>query len=325
MTPTTLVSVVMSTYNGQRYLGASLDSVLSQEGIDFEVVVVDDGSTDTSTEILSEYARRDRRLRVIRQENRGLTRALARGCEEARGRLIARQDDDDTSVTWRLSRLAAVLERHPEVAVASSWVESIGPEDEFLSVTTYPDDVNTATEGVLHRRRSPFHGSVMFRKEDFGAVGGYRPQFYFAQDADLWFRIAERGGFLFVPEVLYRFRITEGAISTRHRDSQVKLYALAEECRSARRSGRSDDDFLAQAAEIRPGMSGGGRTKRGAGAYFLGRTLLRNGDSRARKYLRAYVRERPFDPRGWLGLFQAVLPLRRRSRGQRAPRTGESP
>ena len=120
-----LVSVVMSVYNGEGYLPASLDSLLAQEGVDFEIVVVDDGSTDQSPEILENYARKDYRVRVIRQENAGLTKALARGCGEATGELVARQDADDVSFPGRLAKLTAVLRENAGVAVAASWVEVI--------------------------------------------------------------------------------------------------------------------------------------------------------------------------------------------------------
>ena len=91
------VSVLMSVYNGARYLRAAIESVLSQQGVDFELLAVNDGSTDKSGSILDEYAARDPSVRVIHQENLGLTRALIRGCNEARGRFIARQDADDVS------------------------------------------------------------------------------------------------------------------------------------------------------------------------------------------------------------------------------------
>ena len=108
-TSSPLVSVVMSVFNGGDYLQTALESVLDQEGVDFEFVVVDDGSTDGSAAKLAEIARRDARVRVIRQENAGLTRALMRGCSEARGDFVARQDGDDLSCAGRLARQARVL------------------------------------------------------------------------------------------------------------------------------------------------------------------------------------------------------------------------
>src|SRR5882672_1702517 len=102
MTP--LVSVVTSTYNGASYLENSLQSVLDQTGVQFELIVVDDGSTDGSAEILARLAGKDSRLRLLRQKNQGLTRALIRGCAEARGTYIARHDSDDLSLPGRLEK-----------------------------------------------------------------------------------------------------------------------------------------------------------------------------------------------------------------------------
>ena len=103
------VSVVMSVYNGANHLSETLDSVLSQEDCDFEFIVVNDGSTDGTTRVLDDYAKRDKRLRVIHQENTGLTRALIRGCSEACGKFIARQDSGDISLPGRLKMQMNVL------------------------------------------------------------------------------------------------------------------------------------------------------------------------------------------------------------------------
>ena len=106
MTTIPKVSVVMSVYNGAEHLAETLDSVLQQEDCDFEFIVVNDGSTDSTASILDEYARRDPRLRIIHQSNTGLTQALINGCHQARGEYIARQDAGDVSLSSRLSILA---------------------------------------------------------------------------------------------------------------------------------------------------------------------------------------------------------------------------
>lgn len=306
------VSVVLGTFNGSRYLGAALDSVLVQEGVDLEVVVVDDGSTDSSPEILATVARRDSRVRVIRQENAGLTRALARGCEAATGEYIVRQDDDDLSCPGRVEKLIHVLATRPEVAVATSWNELVGPKDEHLDFVRFPEGVEAGTEVVLEQKRNPAHGSVAFRKTDYEAAGGYRPTFYFAQDTDLWLRLAERGGVLFLPEVLYRVRAVDGSITTRHRAAQAQLFELARECRQARAAGEPEAPILERASRIRPGGETGAGAKNGAGTYFIGRMLIRNRDPRALEYMRRYVGLRPTDPKGWAGMAQAALMAARR-------------
>ena len=109
MSEKVVVSVVMSVYNGAKYLRESVESVLSQEGVAFEFIIVNDGSTDDSGIILAEYAARDDRIRIIEQENTGLTRALIRGCDEAQGKYIARQDADDISMPNRLLQLQNLI------------------------------------------------------------------------------------------------------------------------------------------------------------------------------------------------------------------------
>ena len=313
-----VVSVVMSVYNDETYLAASLESLLAQEGVNFEVVVVDDGSTDRSPEILASFARADARVRVVRQENAGLTKALARGCVEAKGELIARQDADDLSRPGRLAKQASILVEDPKVAVAASWIELIGPRDEHLMTTRFPVGPEAGTRGVLEERRSPIHGSAMFRKRDLEAVGGYRPEFYFAQDSDLWFRLADQGAFLFLPEVLYAFRVQGGSITARHRPKQLELYELALACRAARLAGRPEAPLLEAAARVRPARKETGPdSSRETASYFLGCILLRRRDPRAIDYLKAHFRQKPLDPKGWVRLAQAMVTMQVFSRNRR--------
>ena len=126
------VSVVMSVYNGASDLAVTMDSILSQEGVEFEFIVVNDGSSDKTGQILNDYAQRDSRVRIIHQENTGLTRALIRGCDAARGEFIARQDAGDVSLPSRLKSQASLLRDHPDCVLVSCWTDMVGPEGEFL-------------------------------------------------------------------------------------------------------------------------------------------------------------------------------------------------
>ena len=126
------VSVVMSVYNGASHLAATMDSILSQEGVELEFIVVNDGSTDKTGEILDDYARRDGRVRVIHQENTGLTRALIRGCAAATGEFIARQDAGDVSLAGRLARQLDVFRNNSNVVMTSCGTRFVGPDGEVL-------------------------------------------------------------------------------------------------------------------------------------------------------------------------------------------------
>ena len=169
----------------------------------------------------------------------------------------------------------------------------------FPGMSRRERELSRPTGGARCMDRRCSAGPTMRRSGDIA------PDFYFTQDWDLWYRLAERGGFLFLPEALYQFRVTEGSITSKFRPAQTRLQALARSCRDARRRGASEEPYLSEARTLRPENLNAVRAPAGTGAYFLGRTLLSNRDSRARGYLRAYVRQRPLDPRGWVSLVQA--------------------
>jgi len=237
----------MSVYNGGTALAATLDSVLAQEGVAFEFIVVDDGSTDGSGALLDDHARRDERLRVIHQDNRGLTRALIRGCAAAKGPFIARQDAGDISLPGRLARQSAFLESNPEVVLTACGTRFVGPAGELLyEQVQHGDELQRGLEQLDSKRiRGPsHHGSVMFRQAAYHAVGGYRPEFRVAQDLDLWMRLAEVGGCVAVPEVLYQAWLTRGAISHNRRDEQLRMTAIILQSAALRRLGWEDSSVM---------------------------------------------------------------------------------
>src|SRR5262249_21374571 len=126
------VSVVMSVYNGGSDLAVTMNSILSQEGVEFEFIVVNDGSTDKAGEILDDYARRDGRVRVIHQQNTGLTYALIRGCAAATGEFIARQDAGDVSLAGRLALQSDVFRNNASVVMTSCGTRFVGPGNKVL-------------------------------------------------------------------------------------------------------------------------------------------------------------------------------------------------
>jgi glycosyltransferase involved in cell wall biosynthesis len=307
MNPFPDISVVMGVFNGDRYLQRGLDSVLSQEGVELEFIVIDDGSTDESGRILADAAARDPRLRIIRQENAGLTQALIRGCGLARGRYIARQDGDDLSMPGRLRRQLELLDSDESLVMASSWAEVIGPDDEPLLVHRRPVDPSQATELLVHGRSGPpGHGSVMFRRDAYERVGGYRQLFYFAQDSDLWLRMAMQGRIGYLQEVLYRYRISPESISGRLHPAKLPYARLITALHEARLRGESEDPILAT-ADLRPLEASGGSNSAGATDYFIARCLFGRRDARALPYLRRALAANPRNLRGWLLLAPTAL------------------
>jgi Glycosyl transferase family 2 len=306
------VSVVMAVFNGGRYLASSVRSILDQHSVDLELVVVEDGSTDGSRDVLSGLARDDARLRVLWQDNQGLTRALIRGCLESRGVLIARQDADDTSVAGRLAAQQQILDTQAAVSLVSCWTHHFGPEDEPLGTWTGPVSPEEATRGLRARKLKDLrgigaHGSAMFRREDYFRVGGYRPEFYYAQDLDLWLRLTEIGQLAVVQQSLYCWRQLPRSITGLSRASQMRTAELILEGARLRTMGAAESGVLRRASAIRPGAGPRPPTlaAEGPGLYYVGKRLFDRRDRRAIRYLSAAARARPWHLKSWVCLLLA--------------------
>jgi len=299
MTAVPYVSVVMGVYNTARYLRAAIDSVLAQQGVDFEFIIVDDGSTDETPGILAEASAHDSRVRIITQTNAGLTQALIRGCAAARGRYIARQDGDDLSMPDRLRLQAGMLDADPSLVFVSCWSEVIGPGGEPLIKYQRPG-TKAAAKGMLLRERCgpPGHGSVMFRRDAYESVGGYRALFYYAQDSDLWLRLANVGELNYVQRVLYHYRISAESISGRLHATKLPYARLIDELHLARQNGEDETDILQRFV---PPERQNKRSPSSADStqYFIARCLIAKRDARARIYLRACLLANPLNLRAW--------------------------
>ncbi len=302
----------MGVFNGAERVAAAAESILRQDGVRPELIVVNDGSTDGTAEILEACAARDPRVRIIHQANAGLTHALIRGCREANGAFIARQDADDVSLPGRLRKQVERLAARPQESLVSCWTRFVGPAGEELYVAQPEDDPEQGTRSLRATdlatlRGISSHGSALFRREDYQRAGGYRGQFYFAQDLDLWLRLTDRGLVGFVPEVLYELRFTPTSISMRYRAQQLDLTRVAMALTAVRQRGGDEWPLLARAAAIRPTASRpASAADREKGLYFIGRCLLDRGDRRASRYFRAAIRQRPLSLRAWVGLGRAA-------------------
>jgi glycosyltransferase involved in cell wall biosynthesis len=204
------VSVVLPVRDGERFVREAVESVLAQTYADLELIVVDDGSADATSEILRGF--RDDRLRVLRQEPAGLVAALRRGVAEARAPLVARMDADDVSEPARLERQAELLERRPRVGMVATWTAVIDEVGRELRREVLPSAHQDLARRLL--LRNPFqHGSVVVRRDALEAAGGYRDDYGANEDYDLWRRLARSWELACVPEVLYRYRVHGGAVT----------------------------------------------------------------------------------------------------------------
>ena len=210
-----LISVVMGAYCAENTLRQALDSILNQTVKDWEFIICDDGSTDSTADILCEYAEKDPRIRILTNaQNRGLPYTLNRGLAASRGKYIARMDADDFSEPDRFEKELAVLESRPEISIVGSQV-ALFDDSGVWGVVKYPlepvpDDLKN---GIIF-----FHGSVLVRREAYEAVGGYceEPRAVRVEDFDLWVRMYEKGiRGANIDKCLYRFRMDANAASKR--------------------------------------------------------------------------------------------------------------
>jgi len=302
----------MSVYNGGDELRPTLASILAQSGVDFELVVIDDGSTDSSGAVLDDIAARDSRVHVIHQENRGLTRALATGCAGAHGRYIARHDCGDTSHPRRLALQKQLLDDNADLAFVSCWTAYVGPEDEPL-YETRGSGAASAPTAILDPSREwgvvdgpTHHGSVMMRRDAYERAGGYRAAFAVGQDWDLWYRIAALGKFQTVPETLYTAQITPGSISGGARTAQQELAKLSLAAMNARQRGGSDEEILRRAAAVRV-VRDTTPCGEARGLYAIGEVLRRRRDPRACPYFRRALALCPSLIKAWIRYAQSFV------------------
>ena len=206
------VSVVMSVRNGQRHLREAVDSILGQTYRDFELIIVDDGSTDGTLEILRSYG--DPRITLIPQEHRGLVPSLNRAIGSATAPYVARMDADDVAAPSRLEDQTAFLDSHPEFVLVGSNLLFI--DESGHTVLDSPLLLHDEEIRLEMLTRCPFgHSSVMFRREAAVAAGLYRRDYWPAEDYDLWRRLATHGRFANLNTTLTRYRVSaEGVTST---------------------------------------------------------------------------------------------------------------
>jgi glycosyltransferase involved in cell wall biosynthesis len=215
-----VISVIFSVFNGALYLKEAVESILNQTFEDFEFIIVDDGSTDATPKILDMFTD-SRIIRLHNEKNLGLVKSLNKALAVARGELIARMDADDISNPERFQKQLVYLKQHPEVGVLGTAMAQVDEQGRSISVLILP----LQHELILWQTIfgcAIFHATVMMRRRELVAVGGYDVNFLHTEDIELWSRLLGRTKFANLPEVLYTRRLHPRSIISTQSASQYR-------------------------------------------------------------------------------------------------------
>jgi glycosyltransferase involved in cell wall biosynthesis len=238
-----LVSVVLPVFNGATYIVAAVNSILAQTFTDFELLVIDDGSTDATRDLLAPIARTDQRLQILAEPHRGLVGTLNHGLAVARGALIARMDADDVALPGRLAAQVAYLKSHPDCVVVGTTILKVKADGHSKSPPKWKLPIYRPLAFPPEIGGVP-HPTALMRADALATVGGYRAYFYNAEDRDLWARLWTVGRIHQLPDVALHYRVHAGSVTRLRRGEQLLSHMLADMSAVARTLQRDDHDIL---------------------------------------------------------------------------------
>jgi len=210
------MTVIMPTFNVDKFIARAIESMLSQTFKDFELIIIDDASTDGTLEIARSYAKKDSRIKiVVNEKNLQVATTLNKGIKIAKSQIIARMDPDDISFPERLEKQFTFMKKHPNIAIVGTNILIINELGELISKREYPDKSNKLKK--LMFKYSPFaHPTVMFRKKIFQEFGGYSVSMVPCEDIDLWFKIGSKYEISNIQEYLLKYTLIK--TSNSHND-----------------------------------------------------------------------------------------------------------
>ena len=216
-----LVSVLLPVYNGEKYLDQAVQSILNQTYRNFELILLDDGSSDCSLKIAQTYADTDKRVRVYSHENMGLCRTLQKGVSLSLGKYIARMDADDIALPERFEQQVKYLESNPSCVVLGAGTIVIDPQDNLL----YAPELTQGHEKILlellqWKGSRICHPTVMMRTETVRAVGGYVQEYHY-EDIDLFLKLAKVGKLENLPQKLLKHRLHLNSVCHTRNDLEL--------------------------------------------------------------------------------------------------------
>jgi glycosyltransferase involved in cell wall biosynthesis len=293
------ISVLLPVYNAGPYLAAAIDSILVQSYSDFEMVVIDDGSTDGSGDVIEGYA--DSRIRFLRAtKNVGLIATLNRGIAVSRGEFIARMDQDDISHPDRLELQLRRMKENPGDSFCCSWYEVLWegrpPKTERMPATGEEIRAELLFSNIIA------HSTVMIRRAALDRAGGaYDPGCRYCEDYELWLRLSKLGGIGVIPRVLLKYRVLSGS------ESRAEPSALRENVRRMWERSFSALEFAVRPEELASHMALTFRDRLHGGRQWpaeVGRWINR---------LYSYAAQKPDDALARVVVRRATLFLSRQS------------
>jgi len=220
-----VLSIIMGTYNSEKYISEAVDSILKQTFTDFEFIIVDDGSVDKTASILKNFCQKDSRIKVLWQkENIGLARSLNRALNIAKGKYIARMDADDIALKERLEREIEFLEKNEDYSIVGTGCYFLNSKGEIFGEKIFPIYDKDIKKELL-KGNAFLHSSVMIKREIMAKFGGYDEKFKFSQDYDLWLRMMNHCKMHNLPEKLMVKRFHYRCLTIEKKKEQSK-YAL---------------------------------------------------------------------------------------------------
>jgi len=236
-----VVSVLMCCFNGERWVGEAIESVLCQTFLNFEFIIIDDGSVDKSWGIIEKAAKRDDRIVAVRRTHRGLTDSLNFGIALARGSWVARLDADDLCEPRRLEEQVAYVAKHPEIVLLGSGFTEVDEDGKLVMRHSYPRAHRRLLQRLVRMRACFPHSSALFKRSVLNELGNYNPLFIKSQDKDLWLRMATYGEIACGKRKLVVIRGHEGQV-TRMKEgiSQTTFAVAATVCYLLRMQGKAD-------------------------------------------------------------------------------------
>lgn len=305
-----LISIIIPMRNAEPFISGTLHSLVEQEGCDFEIIVVNDGSTDRSAEIVRAF--HDPRIRIVRGPQRGISAAFNCGLTAARGEFFCRCDADDLYPPGRLQRQSVWLRDHPEFGAVCGSVSTIDSTGRHVADHYADHTASEDTRELLEGRGRSHLSAYLFRTDLLRRIGGCREWFVTSEDADLQFRLAEIARVWFDPECAYLYRLHDASVTHMLEVTHREFFEEASRRFLRQRRNGGMDDLQRRAPPPVPagGARGHRSTRRQIQEILLGRAWSEHGAGQKAKALSTGLRAlsaNPSDITVWKSLVALAL------------------